>query len=470
MSWDVIVVGGGIAGLAAARELQQAGRSVLVLESSPRVGGKLRRERVAGHLVDVGAEAMLNRRPEGVDLAAAVGLEVEHPALARSRVWTRGALRPLPRSLMGVPQDVEALRESGILTAEELAQVLAEPSLPPYELPESGDVTVGEMVDARFGAAVTDRLVEPLLGGVYAGHAREISARVAAPQLLRLAAQGSLLEAGRASADTTASTYQAPVFAGVPGGMGLLPERLAEQLTVRTDATVRGLERHPDGAGWRVLVGPTTDATWLEAGAVVLATPTAPAARLLADVAPAAAARLAAMEAASVAVVTFAFRTEDVAALDAMGSSGFLVPPVDGRSIKASTWSFAKWDWVRRAGAADGLAFLRTSLGRHREEAVLQRPDADLVALSLEDLRAAVGTALAPDVEPVDTHVQRWGAGLPQYGLGHTEAVAEVRVDVAGQPGLAVCGAAYDGVGIPAVIGSAQRAAREVLATVPVTV
>ncbi|TIC84570.1 protoporphyrinogen oxidase [Nocardioides sp. GY 10127] len=455
----MIVVGGGIAGLAAARELEKAGRSVLVLEGSPEVGGKLKRADVAGHLVDVGAEAMLNRRPEGVDLAAEVGLEVEHPVLARSRVWTRGELRPLPRSLMGVPQDTSALAASGILTPAEMERVLAEPGLPPLELADDEDVSVGELVDARFGHAVTDRLVEPLLGGVYAGHARDISARAAVPQLIRMAKEGSLLEAGRASTDTTASTYQAPVFAGIPGGMGLLPERLAAGLTVRTGAMVRGLERGAVG-GWRLLVGPASHPEWLEADAVVLATPSHPAARLLADVAPVASRRLDAMEAASVAVVTFAFRAQDVRALDEMDASGFLVPPVDGHRIKASTWSFAKWGWVREAGAADGLAFLRTSLGRHREEEALQRSDEGLVALSRMDLHTAVDLT----AEPVATHVQRWGAGLPQYAPGHLDAVAAVRADVAALPGLAVCGATYDGVGIPAVIASAQRAAREVLA------
>ena len=134
--------------------------------------------------------------------------------------------------------------------------------------------------------------------------------------------------------------------------------------------------------------------------------------------------------------------------------SGFLVPPVDGRAIKASTFSFAKWAWVRQAGAAAGLVHLRTSLGRHREEAVLQRSDDELVALSLADLADAVGLT----ARPVDTHVQRWGGGLPQYAVGHLDRVARIRAAVAEVAGLAVCGAAYDGVGIPAVIASARSA------------
>ena len=448
-----MVVGGGIAGLAAAHALVAEGRDVLVLEGSPEAGGKLRRHRVGGVLVDVGAEAMLNRRPEGVDLAAAAGLAVVHPTVASSRIWTRGALRPLPRSLMGVPLDLEALAASGVLSDDELDRVRQEPGLPPTPL--EADTTVGDLVDARLGRAVTDRLVEPLLGGVYAGHARAISARAALPQLVEMAARGSLLEQGAALAGP--GTYAAPVFAGIPGGMGLLPEALARGLEVRTGATVRRLAG--TAGGFRLVVGPTTAEEQVEADAVVLATPAAPTARLLADLVPDAARDLAAVESASVAVVTLAFRVGDVGDLAGTERSGFLVPPVERRTIKASTFSFAKWQWVREAGAGDGVLHLRTSLGRHREEDVLRRSDADLVAASLRDLEAALGLT----ARPVDTHVQRWGGGLPQYAVGHLDRVARVRAAVAGVPGLAVCGAAYDGVGIPAVIGSAQRAAREVL-------
>ena len=127
---------------------------------------------------------------------------------------------------------------------------------------------------------------------------------------------------------------------------------------------------------------------------------------------------------------------------------------MEGRAIKASTFSFVKWDWVRRAGASAGLVHLRTSLGRHREEAVLQRSDEELVAVSLGDLAEAVGLT----ARPVDVHVQRWGGGLPQYAVGHLDRVARIRAAVAEVAGLAVCGAAYDGVGIPAVVASARRA------------
>lgn len=440
---SVVVVGAGLAGLTAAWDLAAAGHDVVVLEGSDRVGGKLTRAEVAGISVDVGAEAMLNRRPEGVALARELGLPLEHPTIASSRIWTEGDLKPLPRSLMGVPLD--AAGAAAVLSPAGLARFeAARPA------PVEGDVSVGDLVDARYGPEVTDRLVEPLLGGVYAGHARRLSVRATVPQLVTLAEGGSI----------PSPTYDAPVFAGIPGGMGRLPETLAAGLAVRTGATVRELRR--TGSGWALTIGPTTAAEEVTADAVVLAAPAAPTARLLGDAAPVAAAELAGIEHASMVVVTFAIRAADAPELARTDSSGFLVPPVEGRRIKASTFSFAKWGWVREAGAPEGLLLLRTSLGRHGEAAALQASDEELVAWSLADLRDAVGLT----ADPVDTHVQRWGGGLPQYAVGHLARVARIRAAVDAVPGLAVCGAAYEGVGIPAVIASAHRAAARISAQV----
>jgi oxygen-dependent protoporphyrinogen oxidase len=161
------------------------------------------------------------------------------------------------------------------------------------------------------------------------------------------------------------------------------------------------------------------------------------------------------MEYAAVAVITLAFRADELP-LDGT-TSGFLVPPGEGRFIKASTFSFAKWDWVRAAG--DGLLLLRTSVGRAGEVGTLDRTDAELVARSLADLREAIG----PTGEPVESHVQRWVDGLPQYAVGHVRAVRDLRTALAATPRIAVCGAAYDGVGIPAVIAGAHRAADQMM-------
>lgn len=445
-----MVVGAGMAGLTAARDLAEAGHDVLVLEATDRSGGKLRAGEVAGVTVDVGAEAMLHRRPEGIALAAAVGLPLTHPTSATARVWTRDALRPLPRTLMGAPLDPDQLAASGILSAEGLDrarhQVVREPA------DSSADISVGDAVAGRFGDEVVDRLVEPLLGGVYAGPARRISLRAAVPQLVDLIARPDF------SLPTPPADAE-PVFASVDGGMWRLPAALEDDLRaragveIRHGVTVTAVRR--TGSGFVVSTSAGDEAAEL----VVIATPAAPSARLLADLAPEAADELRQIDSASVAVVTFAFRADEPGVAEAVdiGASGFLVPPVDDRMIKASTFSFAKWDWVRKAG--DGLLLLRTSLGRFGEESTLQVPDEDLVQTSLADLTRATGLT-AP---PVDAVVQRWGGGLPQCWVGHLDRVARIRASVAEVPGLAVCGAAYDGVGIPATIGSAHRAVADLV-------
>lgn len=450
----VVVVGGGVAGLTAAHRLGGEGHEVLLLEGSPELGGKIRRRRVAGVEVDVGAEAMVNRRPEGVGLAAHLGLDVVHPTTASSRIWTRGALRRLPRTLLGAPLDGDGLVASGVLSPEGAQRALAE-----VVAPVEGDPSVGDLVAERFGDEVTDRLVEPMLGGVYAGRAREISARAAAPALLTMAERGSILQQAAAL-----PVDARPVFAGLEGGMGGLVAALAAgSFEVRLGAQVRTVERR--GEGFEIAWATTSDDgprphERLVADAVVLATPAAPTARLLADLVPDAATELRAVDHASMAVITLAFALDDVPHLAETDASGFLVPPVDGRRIKASTFSFAKWSWVRAAGEAEGVLHLRTSLGRVGEEATLQATDEQLVARSLADLHAAVGL----EATPVDSHVQRWGGGLPQYRPGHVDRVTRVREAVATVPGLVVCGAAYDGVGVAAVIGSAERAAAELTA------
>jgi oxygen-dependent protoporphyrinogen oxidase len=457
----VVIIGAGISGLAAAARLheERPDADVVILEGSTEIGGKLRLAEVGGVTVDVGAEAMLNRRPEAVALARASGLSdsVVHPGTTTAQLWSRGELVAMPRTMMGIPTDLRALAESGVISKHGLARAAMDNVLPATSL-EGRDTSIGALVEERFGREVVDRLVEPLLGGVYAGHAREISARAAVPQVVSLLEQDRSLSRAAAKA-TSGPVSEVPVFAGIVGGVGRLPAAVAASSGARieTDATVRDLARRPDG-GWTVVVGPTTEPRLVHADAVIIAVPARTAARLLSDVAPTAALELARIEYASVALVTMAFAARD---FPAVNGSGFLVPPVEKRAIKAATFSFAKWDWVRTAG--DGTLVMRCSLGRHREEHQLQASDEELVEVALTDLADAVGLS----VRPIDTHVQRWGGGLPQYAVGHLDRVAAVRADVAQSPGLAVCGAAYDGLGIPACIASAHLAVASVLADLP---
>jgi protoporphyrinogen/coproporphyrinogen III oxidase len=455
----VAVVGGGIAGLAAAFELRRRrpDLGVVVLEGSRSIGGKLRVSEVGGLPVDEGAEAMLNRRPEAVELARAVGLgdDLEHPVTTSSAVWTRGAVRPLPPTVLGVPADGSALARSGILSPAGLARMQLDRVLPRAGLRH--DVAVGPFIARRLGAEVRDRLVEPLLGGVYSGHSRELSLRSAAPQIAALAEGGrSILAAAERTVRDGTEMSAVPVFAGLRGGVGRLAQAvgIASGAAVRTDTMVRALERA--ASGWRLVIAPTRAVEVLDVDAVVLAVPATPAARLLSDAAPGAARRLGEIGYASVALTTFVFTRGSVGSR--LTGSGFLVPPVDRRTIKAATYSSNKWGWL--AAADPNLIAVRTSLGRYRDERDLQLDDVDLAATSLADLRAATGVVAAP----VDTRVTRWGGALPQYTVGHAERVSAIRAAVSALPGLAVCGAAYDGVGIAACVASGREAATRVIA------
>lgn len=440
----VVVVGGGIAGLAAAWTLASSGRDVLVLEAAPEVGGKLRVASVAGVSIDVGAEAMLARRPEGLALLAELGLESIAPLTTSALVRAGGALHPLPaRTMMGIPGDLAAARESGVLSEHALSRIADEPSLPPLA-PVTADLSVGGLVRSRLGNEIADRLVEPLLGGVYAGRADALSVHATIPALYgALAKGGSLVETAAALTDRPASS--GPVFASVPGGLGRLPVELAEsgRFEVRTGVTVRSIRRA--GGGFVVSCGAVPTAYDVAAEAVVIATPAAKSARLLAEVAPVAAAELAAIESASMAIVSFAFG--EVALPP---GSGVLVGLGEGLAVKGLTISSQKWPLD-----TGGLTMLRASVGRIGEAHWLQRSDDELIAL----VRHELGPVLGLTADPVDAIVTRWGGGLPQYEVGHVERIARVRAAVAAVPGLAVCGAAFDGLGIPACIASARLAA-----------
>jgi protoporphyrinogen/coproporphyrinogen III oxidase len=473
----VVVVGGGIAGAATAWYLRQAAREdlpellVTVVEGGSRVGGKLRSADLAGTTVDTGAEAILNRRPEGVDLARAVGLGdlIRHPATTAANLWSRGALRPIPAgTVMGIPGDLAALELSGVLSTSGLARVAQEPDIP--GAPTEGDVAVGAYAAARLGREAVDRLVEPLLGGVYAGRADQLSLQATVPALVPYLREDPSLVRAAARAKAAAPNSDAPVFAGLDGGVAaLVPKTLAASgARVRTDAMVRELRRlagsdRPEAPLWQLVVGPTARPEIVDANGVVLACPARPASRLLADVAPAAARELGAIEYASTATVALAFPAGAVRgtpADPASGSgSGFLVPPTEPTVIKAATFASAKWPWL--VERAPDLVVVRCSVGRIGEEADLHRDDDELVAAAVADLRAATGISAAP----VDALVARWGGGLPQYAVGHRERVGRIRADVAAHPGLALAGAAYDGIGIPACVAGARAAATQVLDT-----
>ena len=456
----VAIIGGGISGLVAAHRLRTLlgpSATITVLEQRDRIGGVLRTVDLAGVPYDVGAEAFLARRPEVPALLAELGVDAVHPTAASASVRAAGRTGPLPGgTLLGVPTSSAHL--GGLLSVEGLAAVAAEPNRP-LTWDRDADVALGGLLRARFGDELADRLADPLLGGVYAGRVDLLGVRATIPALAQALDAGAPSLTAAADRATTPSSpshatsspnHPPPVFGAVRGGYGVLLDALASAAgaQVRLGTTVRSL--HRVGSGWRLVLGPTTDPEPLDVDAVVLAVPAPAAARLLADVAPVAARAAAGIELASSVVVALAYRPQDAASLPA--TSGLLVAAGEPLSVKGVTHSTNKWAHL----APDGLVRLRASLGRFGEAATLQVDDDELVTRTRRDLAEVAGLTAAP----VAVLVQRWGGGLPQYGVGHLD---RVRAFEDGLPaGLAVAGAALHGVGVPACVGTARAAAERV--------
>lgn len=466
----VVVVGGGISGLAAAWFLTRgphgARASVTLLESAERFGGKLRVREVGGLSLDTGAEALLATRSEAVTLCRELRLETVPAATTNASIYSRGRLRPIPAGLLtGVPTDLRKLAASGIISLPGLLRIPLDHLLPRTVL--HGDVSVGDFVSTRLGSEVTARLVEPILGGVYAGRAESLSLQMAVPALYRAATRRrSAMEAAAsviAEGRNTRGPRKGPIFVGIEGGVGRLAGALVDQLRadgvdLQTTAVVQQVR--PRAGRWDVVVGNGRGKYRTHtADAVLFATPATTSADLLDSVNQSAADELRAIEYADVAVVTLGYPADRARHLY---GSGFLVPPVEGFTVKGVTYSSSKWEWVSRAArtdASDGSLMLRASLGRAGDPLVTQTSDEDLARIAADDIATMIGLPRRPVVESVT----RWEQGLPQYAVGHRTRVAEAREWLLNTPGLALCGAAYEGVGVPACIGSAQAAVSTVM-------
>jgi oxygen-dependent protoporphyrinogen oxidase len=459
----IVVVGGGIAGLTAAYELRKSlpDAHITVIESADRLGGKLRTVELAGRPVDVGAEAFVTRNPTAVRMVDELGLtgQLVHPALSAATVRAAGRTVPLPRrTFLGLPAGPGEVAD--LLSPDGTAKVAAERDLPPLELlsdPEAPDVSVGHTIAERFGREVVDRLVEPLLGGVYAGRADLLGLRATMPALAGVTT--SLTEAVGRVIPPPSDGPRKPVFGALREGMGTLVDALARAsgATIRRGLPVRSLRR--TGDGWRLEIGSAAAPEFLTADAVVLAVPTPAARKLLADEVPEASAAYARIDVASSALVSLVLPPDTVLP----ESSGVLLAVgerhADGTPFTAKAFTFTSRKWGRAEGRP---VLLRASIGRYGDAETLQRDDADLVAAVRLDLRELTGV----DAAPVERTVTRWGGGLPQYGTDHTRAVAAIERAVAKMPGLAVAGAGLHGVGIPATMDTACAAAKTIHAYV----
>ena len=450
---DLAVVGAGISGLAAAWEGLRRGARVVVLDAGDRPGGKVRTSPLAGVDLDEAADAFLARVPDAVDLCAELGLDTElvSPASGTAYVWWDGALRRLPaEQLLGVPVDLDAVAESGLLSPAGVERARQDLTLGDDR--PGGDESVGALIRRRLGDEVHERLVAPLVGSIYAGDCDRLSLEVSAAQLAaardRDPDDPSLVRAAAALRAAAVDTGR-PVFLAPRGGVGRVIAALADGLgdDLRTGCEVTTVT--PSGAGFAI------EPAGVVADAVVLAAPAFATGPILSPLAPEAGAFLAGIDTASVALVALAVPRDGIDC--DMDGSGFLVPDGAGLTITACSWVTSKWAHL---GVDPSLALLRASVGRDGDDRAVTLPDDALVTAVLDDLATTMGVK-AP---PAEVRLTRWPRSFPQPRPGHLAAVASAEAAVARvSPRLAVTGAWARGVGIPACIRGARAAAAQVL-------
>lgn len=446
---SVIVIGAGGAGLAAAHRLSTLGLGqVRVLESSSRLGGNISTVEL-GRPIDAGPDCFITRNPAATQLCLELGLkdELVAPAPLGALLWVRGRLRPLPKDLAyGVPKDMLSLAASGAVSPLGLARAGLEWLLPVRVPP--GDLSVGRLVRDRFGDEVFEAVIDPLLSGIYAGNADRLSAEVVVPHLVEA------LRRGRHLLSLDGPKRSGPAFLTLRGGLQRLVAALAASLpsgSIRLGARAVSLSR--DESGYRVALSSGEE---IEADAVVLATPPRAAATLLDSLSPQAARLLARIESAPVATVVLRYRRGTV---DLPDATGFLVPRREERLVVGCTFLSQKWPHLGDDG--DGDTLIRCAVGRDGASSWQALDDDQLVRAVQADLRAI---ALI-DEEPAAVAIRRFDAGIPQYRVGHQELVAAIEASLVGHPGVALAGAAYHGVGLPASIASGRQAAESAAET-----
>lgn len=453
-----VVVGGGIAGLSAAFEFQQAGWAVTVHETGDRWGGKILTSAVGSRLVDAGPDAVLARAAAGMDLVRQLGLEdqVVHPvSKVPAYICFDGRLHELPTgTVFGVPVSLDVLETTELISTAGKARAADDLHLPVDSRFRDGDhdPSVGHVCRHRLGDELTERLIAPLIGGINASDIDRLSLRSAAPQLAEaLKSHGSLIRGVAELRSRTGATLGtdrvAPVFFSLIGGVQTIVDALVDRLARPTNPAHRGVDlqlRSPiDVAQLLSTAGSASGTT-----AIMLA------------IAPPPAVVTQPVAYAGVSQVTLEVPKT---ALDTeLDTSGILFPATGRTHLTACTWLSSKWSHYRKRDTV----LLRLTSGRYGDDRANNLDDAALVDTLLTELR----TAVPIQADPVAVRVQRWPNALPQYEPGHGDRVAELRATLSERhPNVAVAGAAYDGIGIPACISSGRTQARRLVDTTAAT-
>ncbi len=465
----VVVIGGGLSGLSAAHRMVTTASAarrpleVVLLEAKDRVGGAISTRRSEGFTIEGGADSFITNKPQGVELCQALGLGSQligtDPQHRRSFVVRQGRLMPVPEGfVLLAPNRLGPLLTTPILSFRGKLRMLLDLVLPRRD--DEGDESLAAFVKRRLGREVLERLVQPLVAGIYTADPADLSLKATLPQFPAMEqAYGSLIRGALRQArlvrsiERNASGARYGLFVTLADGMDTLPRSLAAALpqgTVRTSTAVRRISRPDPVSPWLIelLDGPP-----LSASAVVLATEAHAAARLIDGFDADLAQRLRAIPYASSLIVNVGYRRDQVAhPLDGFGA---VVPAIERRSILAV--SFLSVKFPHRA--PPGTVLMRAFVGGAMQPELFDLDDAAVISLVRRDLTDLLGVT----GEPLVLEVSRHSRAMPQYTLGHLDRIAAIRLQAARHSRLFLTGNAFDGVGIPDVIRNAQSAADAIL-------
>ncbi|MGI8406422.1 MAG: protoporphyrinogen oxidase [Thermomicrobiales bacterium] len=471
----IAVIGGGISGLAAAHRLitRDPGCSVVLFEASSRLGGKIRTEYTDGFLVEGGPDAFIANKPRGVGLSEELGLAdrfiTPNQRNRGSFALRRGRLYPLPEGLTGlIPTKLRPMMESKLISPVGKARMGLDFVLPARR--DDADESLGAFLNRRLGNEAVRNLIEPLMAGIYAGDASQLSLEATFPQLRKAEREhGGLIRgviAARRSAERqqnlAASQASRTGFLSFQHGMSTLIDALAIRLReagaeIRVESSVRSIRKREDGVhGYSVEIEQSGQRSHVDVDQIVLATPAWGASPLMTPLDADAGAALGEIPHVSTSLVALAFSANELPNPDTLYGFGYLVPRTEQREIMAMTWLSSKWE----GRVPDGQVLVRAFAGRAGQEHVFAKDDASLVDAVVNELREVLGIHATPTLE----RVYRWERGMPQYTLGHLARMRRIEAGVQRLQGFALAGNMFRGVGIPDCIASGEAAADRLLA------
>ena len=448
---DVVVVGGGIAGLAAAYELSRRGVSFLVLEAAPRAGGVILSEQIDGFTIDAGPDALLVQKPEGIKLCEELGLRdrlvpTKPPRLAY--IQRGGRLHALPAaSVLGIPTRFGPFLRSRLFSWRGKLRMGAELFVPRRR--DETDESIGAFMTRRFGREATDYLAEPLLAGIHAGDVDRLSLRALFPRFAEAERlHCSLIRAFRPRLNAAPPSPDG-AFRSLAGGLSEMVCALTNRIGTRHIRLNCGVT---EVAGRSPFVVSTTAGDSIEARAIVLATPAFVTSRLLRGIDPDLSHLCSQIPYASVVTVALAFARDQVA--HPLNGSGYVVPRAEANGILAASWLSSKWP----NRAPEGRVLMRTFLGGARDPQAIDEDDRSLIARSLATIRPVLGIT----GEPLFTQIYRWRRASAQHEVGHGERVEAIDRALARHPGVFVTGSGFRASGVSDCVADGRATARAV--------